>query len=150
MWSTHHTRETAVPPSGIWAAIRDLHSGAQAEGEASGDVFELHGPFAVGTELSVTPQGQETFRSTIVELVENEVYADRTEFGDLTLFFRHTLTALDQGGTRITHALEIDGAGVEQVGPELGPQISEDFPSAMDALIESARRLTTHAELPTP
>jgi hypothetical protein len=142
MWTTQHTAETTAPPSAVWAALRDLHSGAQDPSGATADVFELHGPYAVGTTLSVTPQGQDTFTSTIVELVPNEVYADRTEFGGVTLLFRHTLTALGEGGTRITHTLEIDGEDADRVGPELGPQISEDFPSAMDALVESAHRLT--------
>jgi hypothetical protein len=141
MWTTEHTATTDAPPAAVWAALHALHTGV-ALSERS-DRFELHGPFAVGTEISVTPQGQDTFRSVIVELVENEVYADRTEFGGLTLLFRHRLAALDGGGTRITHQLFIDGAEADQVGPELGPQIADDFPAAMDELIAAAHRGVT-------
>jgi hypothetical protein len=35
--------------------------------------------------------------------------------------------------------LEIAGPGVDEVGPELGPQISEDFPAAMADLFAAAR-----------
>jgi hypothetical protein len=143
MWSTDYSTETEVAPSDVWAALRNLHSGVSAS--AAGDVFELHGPFAVGTELSVTPKGQDTFSSTIIELAEDRLYADRTEFGDVTLVFRHTLTPLEVGGTRITHSLEIAGDGADRVGPELGPQISADFPSALDDLIEAAGRISTQA-----
>src|SRR3954447_1908703 len=107
MWSTSHTADTPAEPAAVWSALRDLHSGVKLS--ETSDRFELHGPFAVGTELSITPQGQDTFRSTIVELVENRVYADKTIFGDLTLLFRHTLTPLDNGGTRVAHELQIDG-----------------------------------------
>lgn len=138
MWSTEYTAETTASPAAVWAALRDLHNGI-ALSEKS-DRFELHGPFVVGTEISVTPQGQDTFRSRITELVENEVYADRTSFGDLTLLFRHTLERLADGGTSITHRLEIDGDGADEAGPELGPQISGDFPVAMDDLIAAARQ----------
>lgn len=137
MWSHEHSQETDVAPERIWGALRDLHTGSLVT--PGGDVFEIHGPFAVGTEVSVTPAGQDTFRSTIVELEDGRRYADQTAFGDVTLLFAHTLTPTADGGTRITHRLEIDGAGAERVGPELGPQITEDFPEAMDALVAAAR-----------
>lgn len=136
MWSTEYSADTTAEPSRVWTALRDLHSGTPLS--ANSDRFELHGPFAVGTELSVTPQGQDTMRSRIVELVEDEVYADETTFGELTLHFRHTLVRLGHGGTRITHALMITGTDADQVGPELGPQISADFPAAMRDLIAAA------------
>ena len=137
MWSTEHTAETAAGPEQVWAALRDVHSGLV---DGGGDTFVLHGPFAVGTRLSVTPHGQDTFSSTIVELLDTAVYADRTDLGDVSLVFRHTLTALDSGGTRVAHALTIDGVGADEVGPVLGPQISEDFPATLQNLFAIAAR----------
>jgi hypothetical protein len=137
MWTAEHTAETDLPAVAIWTALRDLHTGATVS--PGGDRFDIHGPFAVGTELDVTPQGQETFRSRIVELVENERYADVTEFGDLMLTFRHTLEPT-RAGTRITHQLVIDGPGADTAGPELGPQITADFPEALQGLIAAARQ----------
>ncbi len=144
MWTTHHTQETDLPPEIVWDALRDLHEGRLTT--TGGDVFEIHGPFAVGTQLSVTPEGQETFRSTIVELEEPRRYADETQFGDVTLRFGHTLEPLADGGTRVTHELLILGPDADLVGPELGPQISADFPLAMTALIDAARREPAHGE----
>jgi hypothetical protein len=140
MWTTEHTAETNLPSRAVWIALRDLHTGeTKSEG---GDIFEIHGPYQVGTELSVTPQGQETFRSRIVELVEDERYADETSFGDVTLTFRHILTPVDRG-TRVTHELVIDGPGADATGPELGSQISADFPAAMRSLFAAAARIGT-------
>lgn len=138
MWTTHYDATTTAPAEAVWAALRDLHSGI-ALGPAS-DRFELHGPFAVGTEVTVTPQGQEAMTSTIVELEPARVYADRTVFGDLALTFRHTLAPRPDGGTDVTHALEIDGPGSNEVGPELGPQIAGDFPVAMAELLHAAEQ----------
>lgn len=135
MWTAQHTAETDLPPTAIWTALRDLHTGVTDN--PLGDRFEIHGPFAVGTELDVTPHGQETFRSRITELIENERYADTTEFDDLTLTFRHTLEPT-RAGTRITHQLEIDGPGADDAG-ELGTQISADFPEGLQGLIAAAR-----------
>src|SRR5664279_1828818 len=100
MWTAEHAAETDLPATAIWAALRDLHTGVRQSSD--GDRFEIHGPFAVGTELDVTPEGQQTFRSRIVELVENERYADQTVFGDVTLTFGHQLAPCEMG-TRVTH-----------------------------------------------
>jgi hypothetical protein len=74
----------------------------------------------------------------IVEATENRVYADQTDMGEVTLRFSHTLQPLAGGGTRVTHRLEITGPAGDQIGPELGPAITEDFPEAMDALLARA------------
>lgn len=143
MWTTDHTATTPAPAAAVWSALRDLHSGTPL-GPAS-DAFELHGPLAVGTEVTVTPQGQEAMTSTIVELEPERVYADRTVFGELTLTFRHTLAPTAEGGTAVTHTLEIDGEGSDAVGPELGPQIAGDFPVAMAELLRAAEERATAA-----
>lgn len=136
MWTTNYTAETSAPSTDVWDALQALHSGV-ALGPAS-DKFELHGPFAVGTEVTVTPQGQDAMTSIIIELEPGLVYADQTSFGELLLTFRHQLQAIHGGSTTITHTLEITGAGSDEVGPELGPQISGDFLVAMAELIASA------------
>jgi hypothetical protein len=142
MWTTEHTAEANLPSHAVWIALRDLHTGVTKSED--GDIFEIHGPYQVGTELSVTPQGQETFRSRIIELIEDQRYADETSFGDVTLTFRHVLTPIE-GGTRVTHELVIDGSAADAVGPELGPQISADFPAAMQSLFAAAARVGSPA-----
>ncbi|ESY41051.1 polyketide cyclase [Mesorhizobium sp. LNJC384A00] len=135
MWTNEYT---AVPPlsaQAIWNALKALHEGRLTyEGS---DTFVLHGPFAKGTRVSVTPVGQDTFESTIVDLVDAVTYADETSFGDTKLLFRHTLTPVE-GGTQVTHRLDISGPSTAEVGPELGPQISGDFDTSMAKLFEQA------------
>jgi hypothetical protein len=137
MWSTEHTATTDLAPAQVWAALRALHEGRLTY--PGSDTFELHGPFEAGTTLSVTPVGQDTFTSTIVDLDEPRTYADATVFGDVTLLFRHTLAPLPHGGTSVTHRLDISGPAADEVGPELGPQIAGDFPESMAALLAAAR-----------
>ncbi|WP_394554009.1 SRPBCC family protein [Agromyces sp. MMS24-JH15] len=139
MWTTSHQGRTAAPPAAVWSALEALHSGTPLG--PNSDAFELHGPFEVGTTLTVTPQGQEPMQSTIVELDPGHVYADRTIFGDLVLTFRHDLAPAPDGGTVVTHTLTIAGPEADRIGPELGPQISDDFPAAMAELVGAAERL---------
>lgn len=138
MWTTTYDARTTADADAVWAALESLHSGEPLG--PSSDAFELHGPFAVGTSITVTPQGQDPLTSVIVELVPGERYADRTTFGELELTFRHLLHRLPDGGTAVEHVLEIDGPGADDIGPELGPQISADFPVAMAELLAAAER----------
>jgi hypothetical protein len=135
MWTTEYSATTPLPVSQVWSAFRGLHMGELTHPGA--DLFEPHGPFAIGTELSVTPDGQETMLSTIVQLDDQQRYADITRYGALTLLFEHTFAAVGSG-TRVTHRLEIDGDGCDEIGPELGPQISGDFDETMVALFALA------------
>jgi hypothetical protein len=137
MWSTEYSTRTDVAPEAIWAVLRAWHTGAAPA--PGGDGFELHGPFAVGSVIAVTPQGQGTLRSTIVELAENQVFANETSVTGLALLTRYTLRPLEDGGTQVSHSLAISGPRAGEAGPDLGSKISEDFPSAMDELIATAR-----------
>ena len=116
-------------PGQIWAALRDLHSGGT--NGPDNDTFELHGPFAVGTEISVTPRGRTPSARRSSSSWTNGVR--RRDASATSPALRHTLTPLAGGGTTVTHRLEITGR-CRAGGPELGPQISEDFPAAMAVL----------------
>src|ERR687887_1104453 len=135
MWAYEHTAETATSPEAVWQVLRDL--GQWATWDTSMEWVRLQGPFQVGSEVVMKPKGQDPITSVIVEASENRVYADQTDMGEVTLRFSHTLEPLE-GGTRVTHRLEITGPAADQVGPELGPAIAEDFPEAMDALLARA------------
>ena len=136
MWTNEYAAISPLPAAAIWNALKGLHEGTLTYEGA--DTFVLHGPFAKGSRVSVTPVGQDTFESTIVDLVDNVTYADETSFGDTKLLFRHTLTPVE-GGTRVTHRLEISGPSADEVGPELGPQISGDFDASMAKLFQLAK-----------
>jgi uncharacterized protein YndB with AHSA1/START domain len=136
MWVHEHAAETAVSPEAVWAVLRDLDQWPRWD--TSMERVALQGPFAVGSRVAMTPVGQDPIVATIVAVTEPEYYADRTDLGPVTLEFSHTLTRLAGGGTRITHRLEISGDGAAELGPQLGPEITADFPEAMDGLLACA------------
>lgn len=123
-------------PGGGLEVLRDLDQ--WASWATSMEWVRLHGPFQVGSQVTMKPKGQDPITSVIVEATENQLYADQTSMGEVTLRFSHTLQPLEGGGTKVTHRLEITGPAADQVGPELGPAITEDFPEALDALLARA------------
>jgi uncharacterized protein YndB with AHSA1/START domain len=136
MWVHEHTADTAASPERVWDVLRNIDD--WASWDTSMEDVRLDGPFRVGSNVVMTPTGQDPITSVIAEIRENERYADETEFGGVTLRFSHTLEALGAGGTRVVHRLEISGADADEVAPELGPAIVEDFPEAMEALLARA------------
>jgi hypothetical protein len=136
MWTHEHTGETTVAPAAVWGVLRNLDE--WQAWDTSMEWVQLQGPFGVGARVTMKPKGQDPITSVIVEARENLLYADETRLGDVTLRFSHTLHALDSGGTRVVHRLEITGPGADDIGPELGPAITGDFPEAMDALLGRA------------
>lgn len=137
MWMHEHTGETTASREAVWKVLCNLDD--WASWDTSMEWLRLQGPFRVGSEVVMKPKEQEDpITSVIIEVVENEVYADETHFGDVTLRFSHALQALENGGTRVLHRLEITGLVADEVGPELGSAITEDFPEAMDALFARA------------
>lgn len=136
MWTHEHARATAAAPAAVWRVLSDLDR--WADWDTSMASVRLDGPLAVGSTVVMTPIGQDPITSTIVEVTENRAYADETEFGGVTLRFRHDLHPLPAGGTRVVHRLEITGDGADTLGPELGPQITADFPDAMAGLLARA------------
>jgi uncharacterized protein YndB with AHSA1/START domain len=136
MWMHEHTAETAAAPEAVWRILSDLDE--WASWDTSMEWVRLEGPFQVGSEVTMKPKGQDPITSVIVEATENQRYADQTSMGEVTLRFSHTLQPRAGGGTRVVHRLEISGPAAGEVGPELGPAITEDFPEAMDALLARA------------
>jgi hypothetical protein len=47
---------------------------------------------------------------------------------------------LDGGRTRVTYRMEITGPAADTLGPQIGPEISGDFPQTLSALVERAER----------
>jgi len=136
MWIHEYEATTPVSPDGVWQVLSDVDD--WASWDTSMEWVRLQGPFQVGSQVTMKPKGQDPITSVIVEATENQRYADQTDLGEVTLRFSHTLQPLQGGGTRVTHRLEITGPAADQLGPELGPAITEDFPEAMDALLARA------------
>lgn len=136
MWTHEYEQKAPVSTEALWRVLSSIED--WPSWDTSMESVRLRGPFQVGSQVLMTPNGQDTITSVITDIVEQERYADETHMGEVTLRFSHTLTPLSTGGTRIVHRLEISGPAADEVGPQLGPAITEDFPEAMAALIARA------------
>jgi hypothetical protein len=98
----------------------------------------VDGPFAVGTTLTMTPPGEDPIPMRLVEIVPGELFTDEMDAGDFVVRTEHRLDPLGDGRTRVVYRTEITGPAADQVGPELGPAITADFPDVVAALVKLA------------
>jgi len=102
------------------------------------ETIDVEGPFAVGTTFTMTPPGDEPIRMRLVEIEPGTSFTDEMDAGDFVVRTEHRLEAVAGGLTRIVYRTQITGEAAGRVGPELGPQITADFPEVVAALAERA------------
>jgi hypothetical protein len=60
------------------------------------------------------------------------------ELGEIVVRTIHRVTPLDDERSRITYRMEITGPAADTFAPQLGPEISGDFPQTLAELAERA------------
>jgi uncharacterized protein YndB with AHSA1/START domain len=136
MWEYEHAVETTASREAVWAHWSDLASWPRWN--AGIEKIEIDGPFAVGTTFTMVPPAGEPVRMRLAEIVAPEMFTDEMDGGDFVVRTVHRMESLTGGRTRVVYRTEIIGPAAETVGPELGPQITADFPDVLDALVEMA------------
>lgn len=133
MWVYEHSVETSVASEALWR----LWSDVEEWGSWNADIekIEIRGPFAVGAEITMTPAGQDPVLLRIAELVEGELFVDEARIEGLLLRTTHRLEPLDEQRTRVVYRMEISGRGADEVGPQIGPAITADWPETMASLV---------------
>jgi uncharacterized protein YndB with AHSA1/START domain len=138
MWTNEQSIETAASPEAIWRLWSDV-AGWPAW-NADIEHIEISGPFTAGSTISMTPIGQDPVELRIAEAVEPDLFVDEANLGDVVVRTIHHIERLEGGRSRVIYRMEISGPAADSVGPELGPQISADFPQTLAALAQHAER----------
>jgi uncharacterized protein YndB with AHSA1/START domain len=136
MWQIEHSVETTAQPEDVWRVWKDVAGWPEWNGDI--ERIELVGPFAAGGRIVMTPFGDEPVDLLIAEAVEPERFVDEADLGDVVVRTDHRVERLDAGRARVTYRMEITGPAADTLGPELGPQISADFPQTLSALVARA------------
>lgn len=102
--------------------------------------MELDGPFCPGTTGRMTLPDQETLTSRLTWVEEGRGFEDETSIpgAGVVVRVRHSLEAMEHGGTRITYRCVIKGPSAE----EIGPMVTADFPDVIAALSARALEIT--------
>ncbi|MGO4245685.1 polyketide cyclase [Paenarthrobacter sp. RAF54_2] len=137
MWDYEHSIEPTAAPEALWRLWSDVENWGSWNAEI--ERIEIDGPFAEGSQILMTPPGDEPIQLRIAEVVDGELFVDEARFDELLIRTAHRLDRLDGGRVRVLYRMEITGAGADQVGPEIGPAITADWPDTMASLVELAQ-----------
>ena len=86
------------------------------------------------------PRDGEPIELQIAEAEEPEMFVDEADLGAVVVRTIHRIDRLDGERIRIVYSMEITGPEADTVGPQLGPEISADFPEVLALLVERAHR----------
>jgi hypothetical protein len=137
MWTYEHSIETDAAPEALWRLWADVENW----GVWNADIASIHisGRFAAGTEIVMTPAGQDPVHLLIAEATVNELFVDEARFDGLLLRTIHRLDQGERARTRVTYRMEITGTDSDQFGPQIGPAVTADWPDTMAALVKLAQ-----------
>jgi hypothetical protein len=136
MWASEHSAETSAKPEGIWRIWTDV--AAWPEWNSDIERIELIGPFAVGSKILMTPVGDEPIELRIADVEEPELFVDEADLGEIVVRTIHQARRIDADRARVTYRIEITGPDSDTLGPQLGPEISGDFPDVLAGLVARA------------
>ncbi|HET8873586.1 MAG TPA: hypothetical protein VFM83_07855 [Gaiellaceae bacterium] len=100
--------------------------------------IELIGPFATGSRILMTPISEEPIELRIAEAVEPDRFVDEADMGEIVVRTVHEVQRIDPGRARVTYRMEITGQAADTLGPQIGPEISGDFPETLAGLVARA------------
>ncbi len=139
MWACEHSKEMAATAQQVWDQWSDVAHWPEWNGDIAR--IEQSGPFAVGSTITMTPEDDEPIELRIAEATAPTVFTDEAAMGDVVIRTTHRVEQLAERKVRVTYRMEIAGPAADTLGPEIGPQISADFPEVLDGLakrVESA------------
>lgn len=136
MWEYENSIETSATPESIWRLWSDVENWGVWNGEI--EKIEINGPFAAGSQILMTPPGDDPIPLVIAEAIENERFVDEARFGDLLLRTTHRIDPIEPNRNRVVYRMEITGDGADEAGPQIGPGITADWPETMAALVRMA------------
>ncbi|MEU8470234.1 polyketide cyclase [Streptomyces sp. NPDC029006] len=137
MWTYEHSMETDAAPAAIWRLWADVENWGVWNADIAS--IRISGPFAAGAEIVMTPAGDDPVHLLVAEATADELFVDEARFDGLLLRTIHRLGRGERLRTRVTYRMEITGAGADELGPQIGPAVTADWPETMAALVKLAQ-----------
>ena len=140
MWVMEHSIETSASREAVLELFADVTR--WPEWNPGTEWVTLDGPFATGTTglMKVPDQDPLSFR---LIAVDSDGFEDETPIpdADIVVRVRHTISSPRGGRIQVVYRATIDGARADELGPEIGPQVTADFPEVLAALAARAEAM---------
>jgi hypothetical protein len=139
-WDYAPSVQTTAAPEAVWRQYEDVAS--WPEWKHGIERVELDGPFASGTTGQLAVTGRPAMPYRIVSADPCKGYVSETELGEgVHLRIEHVLAELPDGGTRITHRVNVPRAALDLFGHEFSPALNDGIRQTLRSL---ADRIESH------
>ncbi|MDQ1041735.1 uncharacterized protein YndB with AHSA1/START domain [Streptomyces sp. V3I8] len=139
MWETTQSAETTAGPEAVWSRYEDPTTWPAWNPDLV--TLDRSGPFVTGATGTVTNEGRPPAPFTFTAVETGKAFTMETRpGGDLIAQSVCELTALDNGGTLITHTMRLEGPSADQVGAAQGSVLSAGLSTGVLELAELAAR----------
>jgi Polyketide cyclase / dehydrase and lipid transport len=138
MWANEHSVETTAAPEQIWRLWADVAGWPEWNHDI--EQIELVGAFAAGSTIRMTPIGDEPIELRITSAVEPELFIDEADMGEIVVRTIHRVERIDHDRALVRYRMEITGPDADSLGPQIGPEISGDFPQVLAGLLARAEK----------
>ncbi|MFC4427265.1 hypothetical protein [Deinococcus navajonensis] len=137
MWEYQHQDTTTATPAHLYRLWADV--GTWVHWNQDLVQATLHGPFAADSHIEMTTP-DDTIRLRLTDVQQDRQFTDEVEMDGLLIRTVHQLNVRPDGLTQVTYRMQITGTDAAQLGPEIGPAITSDFPDTVAALIRYAEQ----------
>jgi hypothetical protein len=80
------------------------------------------------------PREDDPIELSIAEADEPERFVDQADLGPVVVRTAHRVERLGPDRSRIVYRMEITGPEADTLGPQIGPEITSDFPDVLAKL----------------
>jgi hypothetical protein len=136
-WETTSTLEAGATPASIWEkAYADATAWPQWNAEIKR--AELDGPLALGATAKIVFGTGLRLRFHVVEFEDGRLFTDESRLPGARMGHRHLVEPADDGGSRLTNTIYIEGPRAPLWRRIMGPAAVRALPVAQRAIAELA------------
>jgi hypothetical protein len=138
-WELKHSVIAAANRRTVWQFVSNIDNLARIEGEAI-ESMTLDGPFQTGTTGTTKVRGQEPTHWRLAEVESPVRVSYEMELQGAVLRFVWTYEDLNDGRTRLTQHVVLDGPDAEAYVPFMEEHFVGNIPKGMAKLAEEVAR----------
>ena len=137
-WETMHTQEAEVSPTAVWERA---YADAEAWPKWNAEIkrASLDGPLALGAKAKIVFGTGLRLRFRVVEFEQGRLFTDESRLPGSRMGHRHLIESTEDGGSRLTNTIYIEGALAPLWRRILGPAAVRALPDAQQAIVGLAR-----------
>jgi hypothetical protein len=137
-WETTSTLEADVSPAAVWERA---YASAEAWPKWNAEIkrVRLDGPLALGAKAKIVLGTGLRLRFHVVEFEEGCLFTDESRMPGARMGHRHLIEPTENGGSRLTNTIYIEGALAPVWRRIMGPAAARTLPDAQHAVVDLAQ-----------